>query len=118
MTCRNRVDVSTARVTRSGMRTAVAAVFFACALGCESADRALPPAAPGAADITIVTQPPGAAVVVDGQPHGPAPVTLKLNPGPHRLRASMSGYYPVPETRIVVERNTAASHTLTLVASH
>ncbi|MDP2345124.1 MAG: PEGA domain-containing protein [Deltaproteobacteria bacterium] len=103
------------------MRTAfVVVVVAACfaLIGCESAAPALPPAGPGAADITIVTQPPGAAVVVDGQPHGQSPVTLKLNPGPHRLRAAMSGYYPVPETKIVVERSVAATHTLTLVASH
>jgi hypothetical protein len=30
----------------------------------------------------------------------------------------MSGYYPAPETRIVVERGTPMTHTLALVASH
>ena len=105
------------------MRPAPAVVVVAAAslfalLGCESAAPAMAPVGPGAADITIVSQPPGAAVVVDGQPRGQAPLTVKLNPGPHRLRASMSGYYPAPETKIVVERGTAATHTLPLVASH
>ncbi len=99
------------------MRAAVVVVAFF--LACEAPPpAALPPAGRGAADITILTQPPGAAVVVDGQPQGQAPVTLKLNPGPHRLRASLNGYYPAPETKIVVERGTPATHTLPLVASH
>jgi hypothetical protein len=87
-------------------------------VACESPPTALAAPGPGAADITILTQPAGAAVIVDGQARGAAPVTLKLNPGPHRLRASLSGYYPAPETKIVVERATAATHTLPLVASH
>ena len=96
----------------------VVAFFAAFIAACESAAPAVAPPGPGAADITIITQPPGAAVVVDGQPRGQAPITLKLNPGPHRLRASLSGYYPAPETKIVVERGAAATHTLPLVASH
>jgi len=68
--------------------------------------------------ITITTTPAGATVVVDGVAVGAAPVTVPLNPGPHRLRATLSGYYPAPETRIVVERGVAAVHALALVASH
>jgi hypothetical protein len=68
--------------------------------------------------ITITTTPPGATVVVDGAPVGASPVTVPLTPGPHRLRATMSGYYPAPETRIVVERGVVATHSLALVASH
>jgi hypothetical protein len=85
---------------------------------CNAAAPALPPAGPGAAPITIVTTPPGASVSVNGIPVGTAPVTVSLNPGPARLRATMSGYYPPPETRIVVERQTAATHAIALVASH
>jgi hypothetical protein len=87
-------------------------------LGCEGQAPSLPPPGPGATPITIVTTPPGAAVTVNGIPVGPAPVTVQLNPGPVRLRATMSGYYPAPETRVVVERGNAATHTIALVASH
>jgi hypothetical protein len=85
---------------------------------CDGPVPALPPAGPFAAPVTIVTTPPGASVTVNGVPVGSAPVTVSLNPGPARLRATMSGYYPAPETRIVVERGTATTHTLALVASH
>jgi hypothetical protein len=68
--------------------------------------------------ITITTTPAGAVVLVDGAPVGEAPVTVPLAPGPHRLRATLSGYYPAPETKIVVERGVAATHGLALVASH
>jgi hypothetical protein len=86
--------------------------------GCEGQAPSLPPPGPGAAPITITTTPSGAAVTVNGIPVGPSPVTVQLNPGPVRLRATMSGYYPAPETRVVVERGTAATHTIALVASH
>lgn len=86
--------------------------------GCEGQVPSLPPPGPGAAPITIVTTPAGAAVTVNGIPVGPSPVTVQLNPGPVRLRATLSGYYPAPETRVVVERGTAATHTIALVASH
>jgi hypothetical protein len=91
--------------------------------GCE-ADVAVgpsPAAVPGddrRTPVTITTMPPGATVVVDGVAVGMAPVTVPLHPGPHRLRATLSGYYPAPETRIVVERGVASTHALALVASH
>lgn len=87
--------------------------------GCDAAPAAAAArAGPNAAPVTIETVPPGAAVLVDGQPAGNAPVTVLLNPGPHRLRASQSGYYPTQDTKIVVERGQAQTQTLTLVASH
>jgi hypothetical protein len=87
--------------------------------GCtDGAPPALPAARPGAAAITIVSTPPGAAITVNGIAVGQAPVTVTLNVGPQRLRAAMSGYYPAPETPIVVERGVAATHELFLVASH
>ena len=85
---------------------------------CTASAPTLPPAGPFATPVTIVTTPPGASVTVNGVPIGAAPVTVSLNPGPARLRATMSGYYPAPETRIVVERGTPTTHTLALVASH
>ena len=68
------------------------------------ASRAAPPAAgPNAVEIVVRSRAAGR--------HRPRrrrrgrarrPPRVKLNPGPHRLRASMSGYYPAPETRIQV----------------
>ena len=55
---------------------------------------------PRAVAITVTTTPPGGLVLIDGAPVGPAPVQVKLNPGPHRLKASGSGYFPVAEQRI------------------
>lgn len=94
------------------------ALFVLHLVGCEGQAPSLPPPGPGAAPITIVTTPPGATVTVNGIPVGPSPVTVQLNPGPVRLRATLSGYHPAPETRAVVERGTAATHTIALVASH
>jgi hypothetical protein len=90
---------------------------------CDGATTAPVAPAGAAADdrrtpVTITTTPPGASVVVDGVVVGESPVTVPLNPGPHRLRATMSGYYPASETKIVVVRGEAATHTLALVASH
>lgn len=87
-------------------------------MACDSVTPTLPAAGPRAAPITVLTTPPGAAVTVNGIPVGLAPVTVSLNPGPVRLRATMSGYYPAPELPIVVEGKVPATHTITLVASH
>ena len=86
--------------------------------GCESSAPAAPLAGPNAIEIVVRTEPSGATVVVDGAGVGPSPATVKLNPGPHRLRASMSGYYPAPEMKIQVGASEPREHTLTLVASH
>ena len=88
-------------------------------MGCEgSAAPNVTHAGPNAIEIVVRTEPPGATVVVDGAPFGPSPATMKLNPGPHRLRASMSGYYPAPEAKIQVGASEPREHVLTLVASH
>src|SRR5437899_112572 len=70
--------------------------------GCDAAGPALPAAGPNAIEMTVTSSPPGATVVVDGSPLGMAPAKVKLNPGPHRARASMSGYYPPPELKFQV----------------
>lgn len=90
------------------------------ALACEASApaSAVTPAGPNAIEIVVRTEPSGAIVVVDGAPAGPSPATVKLNPGPHRLRASMSGYYPAPEAKIQVGASEPREHVLTLVASH
>ena len=94
-----------------------ALAFIAAAAACESAAPALP-AGPSAIEVTVASNPPGAGVTVDGVALGAAPVTVKMNPGPHRARASMSGYYPAPETRFQVGATEPREVTVTLVASH
>jgi hypothetical protein len=49
---------------------------------------------------------------------GGGPQTVTLNPGPHRIKASLSGYYPASEQKIQVGQGAPLTHTLTLVASH
>jgi len=88
------------------------------ASACEPAEQAgLPPPGPNAQAVTIASEPPGAAVSVDGVPLGNAPQEAKLNPGPHTLRAFKSGYFNV-EQRITVATGEPTSFTLTLIASH
>ncbi len=91
---------------------------LAIAAACDAAAPTPPVVGPNAVEITVATNPPGATVLVDGASAGPSPAKVKLNPGPHRLRASMSGYYPAPETKIQVGASEPKEHTLTLVASH
>jgi hypothetical protein len=88
------------------------------AVACEPAASPLPAPGPNAIEIVVKTDPPGGTVIVDGAAIGPAPQTVRLNPGPHRLRASMSGYYPAPETKIQVGAEGPREVVLTLVASH
>jgi hypothetical protein len=99
-------------------------VAFSLAVGlttlpaCEAAGPALPAPGPNAIEVTIKTEPGGGNIVVDGAPVGTSPQTVKLNPGPHRVRAAMSGYYPSPETKIQVGAQEPKEITLPLVASH
>ena len=97
----------------------VASLSSVCgALGCEPAPAARLPDAPNGTEVTLKTTPPGATVTVDGVAVGQGPVTLKLRPGPHRVSAQASGYYPMAEQKIVVVNGAPAVHELTLVASH
>lgn len=97
---------------------ALLVVVLAAGGACEPAGPALPPPGPSAVEIVVRTEPPGGTIVVDGAPLGPSPQTVRLNPGPHRVRASMSGYYPAPETKIQVGASEAREITIPLVASH
>ena len=42
--------------------------------------------------VSVTTNPDGADVYVDGQFNGNSPATLKLKPGKHTIRVSMTGY--------------------------
>ncbi|HLK32623.1 MAG TPA: PEGA domain-containing protein [Terriglobales bacterium] len=55
-----------------------------------AAENALP--ADAVATVNLTTTPDGADVYVDGQFSGNSPATLKLKPGKHTIRVSMSGY--------------------------
>lgn len=107
-----------AAVARAVLTTLALAVVLGAAACNGGAAPALPDPGPGGLGFTIRSEPAGAAVTVDGIPVGPAPVTVKLRPGPHRLRAALSGYYPAPETRVQVGSAEPAEVTLHLVASH
>ena len=87
--------------------------------GCEpAAQQGLPAARPSAVSVTITTQPPGASIVIDGTPLGAGPLTVKLNPGPHRLKAAKSGYFSADQKLIVASGDAPRSIELTLVSSH
>jgi len=50
------------------------------------------PATDEAGTVSLSTTPDGADVYVDGQFNGNSPATLKLKPGKHTIRVSMTGY--------------------------
>ncbi len=54
------------------------------------------PPSPIAGDfpVRVRTSPPGAAVLIDGQPCAGSPCEMSLAPGPHQIEASMAGYGP------------------------
>lgn len=106
------------RAFRGGARALLVVAGLALC-GCEPAKiGGLPDPGPNAVDVTIDTAPPGAAVIVDGTPVGNGPVTLKLNPGNHRLKASLTGYFPADQQLTVASGDAAKKVALTLVASH
>ena len=87
--------------------------------GCEPASLdGLPPPGPSAVEVTVSTRPAGATVVIDGTPLGAGPITVKLNPGPHRLKAAKSGYFAADQKLIVSSGDEKKSIELTLVSSH
>jgi serine/threonine protein kinase len=65
--------------------------------------------------ITVVTEPPGAAVRVDGSPRGQAPLTIAVEPGRRlMIEAEHDGFEPAKQT-ITAERE-AQTVTLSLTA--
>jgi hypothetical protein len=48
--------------------------------------------------LRVEVKPPGATVLVDGQPRGTTPLTLTLSPGQHTVRVEKSGYQALEET--------------------
>jgi tetratricopeptide (TPR) repeat protein len=46
----------------------------------------------GVQQLTVISAPPGATVVIDGQPRGVTPYTGQLTPGSHRVQLALRGY--------------------------
>lgn len=89
------------------------------AAACEPAKLdGLPKPGPSAVEVTVTTTPPGATIVIDGNPMGAGPVTVKLNPGPHRLKGAKSGYFSADQRIVVASGEQPKKVVLTLVSSH
>jgi S1-C subfamily serine protease len=43
-------------------------------------------------DLTLISDPPGAAVILNGAPVGKTPVTVRVEPGEHRVAFELGGY--------------------------
>lgn len=105
------------------LKTLLAALAVASALplvACEPVKvGGLADPGPNAVAVEVGSTPPGATVVVDGTPVGPAPQTVKLNPGPHTVKAMKSGYFS-QEQKLVISspQERPPRVTFTLVASH
>jgi hypothetical protein len=67
----------------------------------SKAAEALPEIAPTTVKVDIKSDPPGAAITIDGKAAGAAPLEAELAPGEHKVRAMMDGYSP-SETDVVV----------------
>lgn len=109
-----------ARITRRSLPLAALLALALPALACEPANVGrLAEPGPGALTIEISSQPPGANLVVDGTPIGPAPQSVKLNPGPHTVKAMKSGYFPQEQKLVLSSSQERPPRvTFTLVASH
>lgn len=93
--------------------------LFALGLACEPAKvGSLSEPGKNAVLVSVDSTPPGATVVIDGTPLGPAPQSVKLNPGPHTVKVMKSGYFPQEQKLIVSSGEPAPKLKLTLVASH
>ncbi len=110
------------RVNGYGVHMLCRALLIAAAissLACDDVPAAgLPDPGPAATALSVLTDPPGATVTVDNVNVGQGPVTVQVRPGPHRVQAMMSGYYPAAEVRVIVERGVPSSTSVKLVASH
>jgi tetratricopeptide (TPR) repeat protein len=70
----------------------------------------------GVQQLTVMSTPPGATVVIDDQPLGVTPYTGQLAPGPHRVQLSLKGYVET-EKEITVAAEHAADLTIELPAA-
>jgi tetratricopeptide (TPR) repeat protein len=73
-------------------------------------------AARGVQQLTVLSEPSGAFVSIDGEPRGPTPWTGELAPGNHELTLLKEGY-PVAKRGIVLEAAHAAEVSVSLARS-
>ena len=66
--------------------------------------------------LEVQTRPSGARVIIDGQPHGTAPVRLELTGGKHLVRLERTGFYPQAELIEVTSRR-ETQYSITLQAT-
>jgi hypothetical protein len=67
------------------------------------------PATPSTGSLLVQSDPPGAKVLVDGTPHGTAPVSIAdLQPGEHEVVLEAEGSAPVKQ-RVVIQAGVTAS---------
>ena len=57
-------------------------------------------------DLTLISDPPGAHVVLDGVPVGITPVMVRVKPGEHRATYELEGYRFVPKTIVAGDTRT------------
>lgn len=115
------IAVARPRVARPALAGVLLAPLLALLLGvsCSGGPApTLPDPGPNGIAFTVKSEPAGATVVVDGVALGAAPVVIKLRPGPHRMHATLPGYYPAPEQRVQVGATEPSEVTMHLVASH
>jgi hypothetical protein len=77
---------------RGGSRAVFAAIFLiALAGGGTLAARYFTSTGATTGTLAVTTNPPGAQVLIDGQPYGVSPTTLTVTPGPHVLELRGAG---------------------------
>jgi serine/threonine protein kinase len=89
------------------------AVLFLLAAAVFFFSRRGPQAAPGALQVEVRTNPPGAVIRVNGKIRGTSNFQLEVEPGIYRIEAALDGYGPV-STSITVGPQSAAPLDLTL----
>ena len=77
----------------------------------------LPDPGPNGVELTVSTEPAGGVISVDGRLVGKSPQTFKLRAGPHRLSATLSGYFPLQQP-VSVSAEGPKDVRLTMIASH
>jgi hypothetical protein len=87
-------------------------------VACEATKPAPRPApGPQALQVAFDTDPPGAALAVDGYGVGLTPLKIPLDPGTHQLSLNLSGYLPY-KMSVRIGTGSPTSYKASLIASH
>ena len=85
---------------------------------CEAPMAAPRPAAgPQALQVAFDTDPPGAALAIDGYGVGLTPLKTPVDPGTHQLSLNLSGYLPY-KISVRIGTGSPTSFKASLIASH